>query len=144
MNNKIRMTDREWSANLWSRIKALFGSLDTRVTDLEESPGEENVIESISLNGTAVTPDSSKNVALVETDPTVPSWAKANSKPTYTATEVGALPSSTVYVSGVKGNAESSYRSGSVNLTPANLGAQVDVGLYIDAQGYLCQRISTD
>ena len=47
-------------------------------------------------------------------------------------------------VSGVKGNAESSYRTGNVNLTPANLGAQVDVGLYIDAQGYLCQRISTD
>lgn len=27
-----------------------------------------------------------------ETDPTVPSWAKASSKPTYTASEVGALP----------------------------------------------------
>lgn len=31
-----------------------------------------------------------------EVDPTVPSWAKASSKPTYTASEVGALPSSTV------------------------------------------------
>lgn len=31
-----------------------------------------------------------------ETDPTVPSWAKQSSKPTYTASEVGALPSSTV------------------------------------------------
>ena len=31
-----------------------------------------------------------------ETDPTVPSWAKATSKPTYTATEVGALPDTTV------------------------------------------------
>ena len=30
-----------------------------------------------------------------ETDPTVPSWAKQSSKPTYTAQEVGALPSST-------------------------------------------------
>ena len=27
-----------------------------------------------------------------ETDPTVPSWAKASSKPTYTANEVGAVP----------------------------------------------------
>lgn len=27
-----------------------------------------------------------------ETDPTVPSWAKADSKPTYTASEVGAIP----------------------------------------------------
>lgn len=31
-----------------------------------------------------------------ETDPTVPAWAKAQSKPTYTASEVGALPDSTV------------------------------------------------
>lgn len=33
---------------------------------------------------------------VVETDPTVPAWAKAATKPTYTAAEVGALPSSTV------------------------------------------------
>ena len=32
----------------------------------------------------------------VETDPTVPSWAKQPNKPTYTASEVGALPASTV------------------------------------------------
>ena len=30
-----------------------------------------------------------------ETDPTVPAWAKAETKPTYTAAEVGALPSTT-------------------------------------------------
>ena len=34
-------------------------------------------------------------VVTTETDPTVPSWAKASSKPTYTASEVGALPSTT-------------------------------------------------
>ena len=32
---------------------------------------------------------------LVETDPTVPNWAKQPNKPTYTASEVGALPSTT-------------------------------------------------
>ena len=31
-----------------------------------------------------------------ETDPTVPEWAKASTKPTYTASEVGALPDTTV------------------------------------------------
>jgi hypothetical protein len=31
-----------------------------------------------------------------ETDPTVPAWAKRPSKPEYTATEVGALPNTTV------------------------------------------------
>lgn len=33
---------------------------------------------------------------VTETDPTVPSWAKQPSKPTYTAAEVGALPDTTV------------------------------------------------
>ena len=33
--------------------------------------------------------------SLTETDPTVPSWAKQPNKPTYTAQEVGALPSTT-------------------------------------------------
>ena len=32
---------------------------------------------------------------ITETDPTVPAWAKAAQKPTYTANEVGALPSTT-------------------------------------------------
>ncbi len=38
-----------------------------------------------------------------ETDPTVPSWAKEPTKPTYTANEVGALPNNTTYVSSVNG-----------------------------------------
>lgn len=33
--------------------------------------------------------------SFTESDPTVPAWAKASSKPTYTAAEVGALPDST-------------------------------------------------
>lgn len=33
--------------------------------------------------------------SFTETDPTVPSWAKAQNKPSYTAQEVGALPSDT-------------------------------------------------
>lgn len=42
--------------------------------------------------GNFVTPDA---VSQYETDPTVPEWAKESSKPTYTATEVGALPDTT-------------------------------------------------
>lgn len=41
---------------------------------------------------------------ITESDPTVPSWAKASTKPTYTAAEVGALPDDTTYVSSVNGN----------------------------------------
>jgi hypothetical protein len=92
----------------------MFGGLDTRVTGLEQGGGgggDVNVIESISLNGTNVPPDANKRVSLTEADPTVPAWAKAATKPAYTAAEVG---------------------------------AQQDLGLYIDAQGYICQRIGSD
>ena len=41
---------------------------------------------------------------ITESDPTVPSWAKAATKPSYTAAEVGALPDDTTYVSSVNGS----------------------------------------
>lgn len=43
-----------------------------------------------------LTNDSGYITSYTETDPTVPAWAKASTKPTYTASEVGALPSTTV------------------------------------------------
>lgn len=42
-----------------------------------------------------LTNDSGFLTSYTETDPTVPSWAKQSSKPTYTAAEVGALPDTT-------------------------------------------------
>lgn len=53
-----------------NRIKTLFPSksefdtLDAKVDELITEGGEPNTIESISVNGTAVTPDAQKNVAL--------------------------------------------------------------------------------
>ncbi len=49
-------------------------------------------------------------------------WAKAKSKPEYSYSEIKNTPSIPAAVA-VKGNAESSYRTGNVNLTPANIGA---------------------
>ena len=43
-----------------------------------------------------LTNDSGFITGYVESDPTVPAWAKAETKPQYTADEVGALPSSTI------------------------------------------------
>ena len=58
---------------------------------------------------------------LKETDPTVPSWAKQPSKPTYTASEVGALPSSyTPPVTSVNG------KTGAVALSAKDVGARPD------------------
>ena len=67
--NNIRMGSKEWGDYLWARIKSIFGGLDTRVTAQEQA-----------------------GYITQETDPTVPSWAKQSTKPTYTATEVGAIP----------------------------------------------------
>jgi hypothetical protein len=53
-----------------------------------------------------------------ETDPTVPAWAKAASKPTYTASDVGAVPT-TRTVNGKK-------LSGNITLTAEDVGALPD------------------
>ena len=47
-------------------------------------------------NVSSFTNDAGYLTSYTETDPTVPAWAKAASKPSYTASEVGALASSTV------------------------------------------------
>ena len=50
----------------------------------------------IPTNVSAFTNDAGYLTSYTETDPTVPAWAKASTKPTYTAAEVGALPDTTV------------------------------------------------
>ena len=64
--------------------------------------GEEEWQELISFSDIIVSPEEIKKIIedyfadnpLKETDPTVPDWAKEPQKPTYTAEEVGALPTS--------------------------------------------------
>lgn len=73
-----------WTGSAWDKLGgdidlssyALKTELPTKVSEL--------------------TNDSGYITDYTETDPTVPSWAKASSKPTYTASEVGALPDTTV------------------------------------------------
>lgn len=62
--------------------------LISRVDTLEREPIYEEQIEK------SVKSYLEKN-PIEETDPTVPAWAKAEEKPTYTAEEVGALPDTT-------------------------------------------------
>ena len=67
-----------------------------------------------------------------ESDPTVPSWAKASSKPTYTANEVNALPASTTHVSGdVPTSRKVNNKALSTDIT---LSAS-DVGAYSETDG---------
>lgn len=49
-------------------------------------------VSSVPTKVSDLTNDSGYITGYTETDPTVPSWAKASSKPSYTAAEVGAVP----------------------------------------------------
>lgn len=54
----------------------------------------EITLPTVPTNVSAFTNDAGYLTSYTETDPTVPSWAKASSKPSYTAGEVGAVPTS--------------------------------------------------
>ena len=72
-----------------------------------------------------------------ETDPTVPSWAKQSSKPTYTASEVGALPDSTVIPSNT-----SDLTNDAGFITSADIPS--DVSAFNNDAGYLTSYTETD
>ena len=86
------------------RLVAVEGST-VYIADLTDAgSGLTGTISTVSIptvptNVSAFTNDAGYLTSYTETDPTVPSWAKAASKPTYTASEVGALASNTTYVS---------------------------------------------
>lgn len=73
-------------------------TIPTKTSDLENDSGFITSVPVQSVNGQtgAVVLDATDVGAIAqETDPTVPSWAKQPNKPTYTASEVGALPDTT-------------------------------------------------
>lgn len=63
------------------------------LTEHQDISGKQDVISDLATirSGAAL----GATALQAETDPTVPAWAKAATKPSYTATEVGALPSDT-------------------------------------------------
>lgn len=71
----------------WNNKSDFSGSYN----DLTNKP----TIPTVPTNVSAFTNDAGYLTS--ETDPTVPSWAKQNTKPSYTASEVGALSDSTKY-----------------------------------------------
>lgn len=77
-------TDKEIEETYADVILDLISRVDT----LEKEPISEEQIEKSVKNYLEKNP-------IEETDPTVPEWSKAEEKPTYTAEEVGALPSTT-------------------------------------------------
>lgn len=74
---------------------------------LEEIYNDSPVVTNVTFDGLATVAGVRTEVAAAtngllrtESDPTVPAWAKAASKPTYTASEVGALASTVTHLSG--------------------------------------------
>lgn len=71
------------SVHVTSSEKAFWNDKQDTITDLAD------IRAGAALGATALQ-------SFTEADPTVPAWAKASTKPTYTAAEVGALPSTTL------------------------------------------------
>lgn len=72
-----------------------------------------------------------------ETDPTVPDWAKQPTKPTYTASEVGALPDTTVIPTKVS---ELTNDGGYLTSIPSEYITETE----LEAKGYLTSYTETD
>lgn len=89
-------TDPVFSASAAAGITA------SDITNWNGKTSNTGTVTGVKINGTTKNPTSgvvdlgTVLTSYTETDPTVPSWAKAASKPTYTASEVGALPDTTV------------------------------------------------
>ena len=86
------------------------------VTSVNGKTGAVTVdVPTVPTKVSAFTNDAGYITGYTETDPTVPSWAKAASKPSYTASEVGAVPTSRT-VNGKK-------LSSNITLTASEIGA---------------------
>lgn len=75
-------------------VNGQTGAVTLDATDVGALP-DTTPIPTVPTNVSAFTNDAGYITGYTETDPTVPAWAKASTKPTYTATEVGALPDTT-------------------------------------------------
>lgn len=80
------------------KLSVLFGKIAKWFADLGDLAFKSSVSKSDLASDvqTSLGKADSALQSYTETDPTVPAWAKTETKPSYTASEVGALPSTTV------------------------------------------------
>lgn len=80
------------------KLSVLFGKIAKWFADLGSLAFKSTVAKSDLASDvqTSLGKADSALQSYTETDPTVPAWAKAETKPSYTASEVGALPNTTV------------------------------------------------
>lgn len=90
----IHITEAERTA--WnSKSGSVQADWNTTATTDASYIKNKPAIPTVPTSNTAFTNDAGYITGYTETDPTVSAWAKASSKPTYTANEVGALPTGT-------------------------------------------------
>ena len=96
--NNIEIT----SAGTISATNTTYAASDFDIKDLSDTTGlrgawsnKQDTIDDLDTIRNGATLGATALQSFIETDPTVPAWAKEPNKPTYTAEEVGALPSST-------------------------------------------------
>lgn len=70
-------------------------NLGTVITAHQDISGKQDVISDLAAIRSGAALGATALQSFTETDPTVPAWAKAANKPSYTASEVGALPDTT-------------------------------------------------
>ena len=78
--------DHDGLSYFWSKVKGKLGALAWKST-----VAKSDLVQAVQ---TSLGKADSALQSYTESDPTVPSWAKAASKPSYTASEVGAAPAS--------------------------------------------------
>ena len=92
----------EINGNVISAVDTTYAASDFDIKDLSDTTGlrgawsnKQDTIDDLDTIRNGATLGATALQSFIETDPTVPDWAKTPNKPTYTAQEVGALPSST-------------------------------------------------
>lgn len=84
------------SGGITSESDPVFKASEAYKITSTDTANWNNKVDINAVNNAINSTLSSKSYLTSEKDPTVPAWAKQPNKPTYTASEVGALPASTV------------------------------------------------
>ena len=106
---------------------------------------DDTVIPTVPTNISAFQNDVGYITGFTETDPTVPAWAKASTKPTYTASEVGALPDTTEIPSKTSDlTNDSDFQTGTQvsNAISAEAGLMVPYGYCTIAAGTVAKTVT--
>lgn len=119
--------------------KALSSDITLSASDVSALPSS----TSIPSKTSDLTNDSGFITGYTETDPTVPSWAKQSSKPSYTAAEVGAVPT-TRKVNGKALSADITLSASDVSALPSSTAIPSKTSDLTNDSGFLTSYTETD